>query len=392
MSDLHIGVFLGENIPSYWAHSFNVMKMAQGFKSIGCQVEVVTAENVNSLRLKKEIKDVYTHYGVNSSIPITFLAPSKEAFLSGKTRYDSQFCQRACQYAKEKQFDFVYCRNHLLAYHTAIEGIPTFLEGHHTNYDEPVRKKIYEVAHFDSFKGFITIHDDIKREYVKRGMPTNKILVLEDGVDLNRFDLSDDKYLWREKLGFDKEKKYAVYCGHLYPEKGIEVILNVADKFQQHKDIVFLLVGGLEKDRRKWEEYCLKKGIKNVLFTGFIPNSDVPKYLKVADCLLLAYKLKDINYKVMDINTTSPLKLFEYMASKRPIAATNIPTISKVLNHNSNSLLVRPDDIEDYCKAIHNLLQDHQLSKRLAHKAYVDVEKFSWDNRCKEIIQLFLGS
>ncbi|MFD0696376.1 glycosyltransferase family 4 protein [Paenibacillus sp. GCM10027628] len=389
MGELNIGVFLGENLPSYWAHSFNVMKMAQGFKHIGCKTEVITSENVNTVKLKKEIKNIYSHYGVDSSIRIHYFSPSKEAYLSGKTRYDLTFCQTACKYAKEKKFDFVYCRNHLLAYLTAKEGIPTFLEAHHTNYDEPVRQKIYKVADLNSFRGLVTIHDDIKQAYMKRGMPKNKILVLEDGVDLKRFDISDDKLKWRESLGLDKGKYYAVYCGHLYPEKGIEVILQAAEKLQHLKDLEFLMVGGLEKDKRRWEKYCLNKGIKNVQFTGFIPNSHVPGYLKAADCLLLAYKIQNMKYKVMDINTTSPLKLFEYMASKRPIVATDIPTIRKVLTHESDSLLVRPDDIKDFSSAIKRLMQDKKLSVALGQKAYEEVEKYSWDHRCKKIVKFF---
>lgn len=389
MGELKVGVFLGQNLPSYWAHSFNVMKMAQGFKGVGCKVEVVTAENVDTIKLKKEIKNLYFHYGVDSNIQIKYLSPSKEAFLNGKTRYDRTFCQAACKYAKEQEFDFVYCRNHLLAYMMIKAGIPTFLESHHTDYEDPIRKKIYETAKHSSFRGLITIHESIKKEHIQRGIPKDKVLVLEDGVDLERFQISDDRQKWRESLGLDKNKVYAVYCGHLYPEKGIEVILQTAKKLQHCKQLGFLMVGGLEKDQLHWEKMCKEQEISNVQFTGFVPNSKVPAYLKAADLLLLAYKIKNMKYRVMDINTTSPLKLFEYMASKRPIVATNIPTISKVLKQESNALLVRPDDIGHFGSAITRLMDDRDLCTRLGKQAYEDSKKYSWDQRCKQIVKLY---
>ncbi|MFY0543723.1 glycosyltransferase family 4 protein [Brevibacillus sp. H7] len=366
------------------------MKMAQGFKNIGCKVVVITAENSNTQKLKKKIHDVYSHYGVDRSIRIKYLSPSKEAFKSGRTIHDLTFCKKALQYAKDMRFDFVYCRSNLVIPRlTANEGIPTFVETHSAQPASPKWKDIYKLAHLGSFRGLITIHEKIKQAHAKRGFPKHKVLVLEDSVDLMRFDIPDDKWIWRQLLGLDKDKFYAVYCGHLYPEKGIEVILHAAKKLEHMKDVVFLFVGGLEKDKQLWEEYSIKNRVKNVKFIGFVPNTFVPKYLKAADCLLLAYKVKNMDYKIIDIHTTSPLKLFEYMASKRPIVATDLPTISKVLKHESNSLLVRPDDIADFCNGIKRLLSDRDLSVRLADRAYQDVQQYSWEDRCKRIVEVF---
>ncbi|MEW9669190.1 glycosyltransferase family 4 protein [Ammoniphilus sp. 3BR4] len=390
MRKLSIGLFLGQSIPSYYAHSFNVMKMAQGFHNIGCKVEVITSENANTIKLKKEIPNIYDHYGINSKISIKYLSPSKEAFLNCNTKHDPTFCEKACEYAREKKFDFVYCRNHFLPYLTVREGIPTLIETHSWNYNDHLLRKLDKLTHLESFKGLVTIHEKIKKENAKRGMPNDKILVLEDGVDLKGFEISDDRMLWRERLGLDKDKCYAVYSGHLYPDKGIELILQAAKKLQHLKDLVFLLVGGFEKDKRLWEDYCKENGICNVRFIGFVPNTLVPKYLKAADCLLLAYKIKNMKYRMIDIHTTSPLKLFEYMASKRPIVATDIPTISKVLVHESNSLLVRPDDIDDFCKAIKRLLKDKKLSNKLSNQAYYEVQEYTWEKRCKKILEYFL--
>ena len=235
------------------------------------------------------------------------------------------------------------------------------------------------------FKGLVTIHESIKQEHARRGVPADKILVMENGVDIQRFVVEDDATFWKRELNLDPQKMYAIYSGHLYPEKGIEVILAVAERLQSRTDVEFILVGGLEKWRTHWERYCQQRRISNVRFTGFVPNALVPQYLKSADCLLLPYRL-DMEHEVMDIHTTSPIKLFEYMAAKRAIVATGIPSVTKVLQHNRNALLAEPGDLDTFSKHIERVLDRPELNQYLGSRAYSDVQQFTWEERCKTIL------
>jgi glycosyltransferase involved in cell wall biosynthesis len=391
---MKIGIIIGENLPSYWAHSFNVMKMAQGFQNNGCQVEVITAKSKVTQKNRKKIKDMYAHYGVSRDIKVKYLSPSSKAYENGVTRNDHIFAERAVKYAKERNFDLVYCRNTLLIpYLTAKSGLPTLLETHGKNsfLQNPTWKEMYnEVIHIKSFAGVVTIHQDLKQGHVNEGLSREKILVLEDGVDLKPFNkIPQGKLFWRKQLGLKKKMSYAVYCGHLYKEKGIKVIMKAAKRLRKRKNLKFLLVGGLKKDQKKWQTYCQRKSIRNVKFAGFVPNWMVPRYLKTASVLLLPYQLKNINYKIMDINTTSPLKLFEYMAARKPIVATQIPTIAKILRHRSNAMLVEPDSIKEYVKNIEKVLDDKTLRVAISIQAYEDVKKYTWDVRCSSILNYF---
>lgn len=383
---MKIGILTGGSIPTLMAHSFNVMKMAQGFASLGHDVEVVTAASLKTCRWRKKILNIYSHYGIRDDIKVTWLRPSLWSYFSGGTSNDPVYCRRAARYSLKKGFDLVYCRSYLIPSYTAKTGIPTFIETHTTNYDIQPLQETYNVAALEAFKGLVTIHELIKEEHVKRGVPKEKVLVLEDGVDLERFDIEDDRIFCRQKLGLDVGKKYAVYCGHLYVEKGIEVILQAASMLQGRKDLVFLLVGGFENDRRHWEEYCKQNEISNVQFTGFIENALVPQYLKSADVLLLPYKL-DLNYKVMDINTTSPLKLFEYMASKRPIVATKVSTVEKILENGVNGILTDPT-VKDFGEKIIECIEDESEGNRIALHAWDDVQRFTWRCRAESVLNL----
>src|SRR3989344_5657654 len=82
----------------------------------------------------------------------------------------------------------------------------------------------------------------------------------------------------------------------------------------------------------------------------------------------------------------SPLKLFEYMASKKPIVATDLPTVREVLNR-ENSVLVRPDSARDLAAGIRQLIADPALAKRLAEQAYEDVRGYSWIRRAQTVLE-----
>ena len=81
---------------------------------------------------------------------------------------------------------------------------------------------------------------------------------------------------------------------------------------------------------------------------------------------------------------TSPLKLFEYMASNRPIIASDMPVVREVLRHNENAVLVPPADARSLANAIKNVLDDKELALRVAGNAYKEVEKvYMGSTSCK---------
>ena len=389
MSVDKVAVLTGGNIPSYWAHSMNVTKVAQGFADLGLETQVVSADSVERRIMSRRIPDLHTHYGISRKIDVQFLMPSPWAFLRGRPGHDDTYCRRAAHYVGGSGFDLAYCRSYLIPYYTTLAGIPTIVETHTTNYDHSALQKIYKIAHLPAFKGLVTIHDSIRSEHVNRGIPEDKTLVIESSVDIRRFEIEDDVRHWKRCLGLDLDKRYVTYCGQLYPDKAIDVILDVAKKMERRENVVFHLMGGPDKWRRHWESICRRRSISNVLFSGFIANAEVPKFLKASDCLLLPYRL-DMAHTVMDIHTTSPLKLFEYMAAKRVIVATGIPTVTKVLQHRRNALLAPAGDVNAFCSLVEDCLDNSVLSQSLADTAHRDVRRHTSVNKCRTMLSALM--
>lgn len=366
-----IAVISSGHIPSQWAHSITTMKMANAFLKLGYSVEVLTVERFLEKKNKKKIKNVYKFYGINEKIKILYF---KGLF------FDPE--KKISQYCKKNGIDICYCRAYRSVYYNIKNEIPTILESHTTNTQHPDLRKLIELSRSNYFKGLVTISNILKQNFIKAGFPENKILVLEDGVDIEDFKNLPSKNESRKIFNLPKDKKIVAYCGSLFPDKGIEHILLVAKNIP---DVDFLFAGGQEPQIKHWKNFAISRKIKNVEFIKFIENSKVPLFLQTADVLIMPYKT-DQKIKIMDINTTSPLKLFEYMAAKRPIISTNIPAISRTIVHNVDGLLAEPNNIQQLTNFVKIVLEDKQLSEKLLNNAYEKVKSYDWEKRCEKIL------
>ncbi|MEK7179313.1 MAG: glycosyltransferase, partial [Patescibacteria group bacterium] len=84
-------------------------------------------------------------------------------------------------------------------------------------------------------------------------------------------------------------------------------------------------------------------------------------------------------------NDTSPIKLFEYMASGRPIVASSLPSIREILNE-QNAFLVQPDNPEDLKRGIEKALGDAAVARQCAARAREDVRPYTWEKRAEAML------
>ena len=84
----------------------------------------------------------------------------------------------------------------------------------------------------------------------------------------------------------------------------------------------------------------------------------------------------------------SPLKIFEYMATGKPIIASNLPVIREVLEHDLTALLCRPDAPSDWLAALRLVREEPERCNAMAERAQlVLVQEYSWRERARRILQ-----
>jgi glycosyltransferase involved in cell wall biosynthesis len=228
--------------------------------------------------------------------------------------------------------------------------------------------------------GYVTITDGLRRELDRRFGAREKTAVVADGFRGTR-DTKDTK---KTKELETKEPFTIAYAGHLYPWKGVDLVVEAVAAL---KDSRGLIVGGHDKepDLGRVKEFAKQLDCEGrITFTGLLPPREVAARLAEADVLVLPNPRSAISNAF-----TSPLKLFEYMGSGRPIVASDLPSLREILRDNENAILVEPGNPQALVAGIERIKKDAALGERLAAQALQDVQAFTWARRAERLEALF---
>jgi glycosyltransferase involved in cell wall biosynthesis len=222
----------------------------------------------------------------------------------------------------------------------------------------------------------------LERDFHMR-FPKDEVIVAPNGVDLERFASLPDPVAARRQIGL-REVPTVMCTGHLYAGRGADVFLVLAKSLPQAQ---FVWVGGRPEDIQSWKQ---RAESDNVLFTGFIPNRDLPLYQAAADILLMPYSrsIMGSSGSANSAAVASPMKMFEYMAAGRAIVSADLPVIREVLNE-KNAVFCRPDEVGDWRLEIEALLSDEARRVALGEQARRDVQGYTWVARAQRIMNGF---
>lgn len=192
--------------------------------------------------------------------------------------------------------------------------------------------------------------------------------VVPDGVNLDFFG----------GVAREPRNQKITYVGQLYPWKGTGTLVEAMQYLPSGE---LHLIGGSQERIQDLREKAARLGVQDrVFFLGHVPPREVKRHL--ADS---AVAVLPLTQDLISASFTSPLKLFEYMAARVPIVASDLPSTREVLSSGVNALLVQPNDPRALGEGIRRLLEDRSLAEGLAQKAYEDVQEFTWERRAQKI-------
>ena len=359
-------------MPTEKAHGIQIMKMCEAFVREGMEVELVVPRRFNSIK-----ENPFEYYGVEKSFKITKI-PSLDLVKFGKIGFLIQsfsFAKCVLLYLLFKKADIIYSRDELPLFWLSFFKNNLFWEIHDRRLNFITKRCLKKC------QKIICITYGLKDIYVKNEVSPDKILVAPDGVDLKEFDIKISKKEVREKFGLPLDKKIILYTGHLYEWKGAQVLAEASGYLDS--DCLAVFIGGTEKDIKIFNSQFSNS--KNILVVGRRSHQEIPLWLKAADVLVLPNSAKE---KISELYT-SPLKLFEYMASGRPIVASDLPSIREVLNEN-NSVLVKPNNPVSLVDGIKKVLQNKELADKISNQSFSDVRDYTWKKRAERILKYSL--
>lgn len=211
------------------------------------------------------------------------------------------------------------------------------------------------------------------------------VVLAPNGVELERFSDLPDPAAARRSLGLPDAPTVAC-TGHLYAGRGVDLFLKLARRME---DVQFTWAGGKAEDVEKWRHEAAD--LPNVNFAGFVPNQQLPLYQAAADVLLMPYS-RAIGISSGGGNSariSSPMKMFEYLATGRAILSSDLPVFREVLNE-GNAVFCPPDDTASWQGALRGLLDNPDRRAALAAQARKDAENYTWTARAKRLLDGFI--
>ena len=124
----------------------------------------------------------------------------------------------------------------------------------------------------------------------------------------------------------------------------------------------------------------------NIQLTGFVDNQRLPFYQMAAEILLMPYGKTISGSSGGNIaDVSSPMKMFEYMASGRVILTSDLPVLREVLNEN-NAVFYQSGNFHDLKMKFTDLINNETKRNQIAAQAFKDVRAFSWQERMQKIM------
>lgn len=379
-----------DRIPTNWANAIQIMKTCESLSKYGLSVELVIPFQ-HKMYIQNTKTNIWDYYNVTEKFNITrihsinlrvyeesqFLNRLLPAWLSYILYriQDISFGFFSSLYALLKKADVYYSRSLFCLLIPYLFRKRVIYESH----DMP-RYKISRQLSLWLFKrifGLVVINSTLKEHFIREGIPEGNILVADNGVDLTLFK-NTDQIDARGKLNIPKDKKIICYTGHLLKWKGVYVL---ADSMKSLPEYLLYIVGGNKLHQEQYSEFIQKRGLANIVVVGQVKPSLIPLYLAASDVVVLP----NILIENEDGWYTSPLKLFEYLSSGKPIVATDIMPMGGILN-NQNAMLVAPNDAHELARGIKRVIDDQEFARRIVKKAQFVVKKYTWDKRAGKIV------
>lgn len=357
-------------VPSNTANSIQAMKVCHTLKEMGSDLRLWLPAYRRGHW--EELADIY---GLRTPFPVDWLP-----FLRGLRQYD--FCWRSVTLAKGWGADVLYTWSLQAAVFALARGVPAVMEFH----DFPMGRfgpRLFQryIAHPTAKLTLCTtraLAQGLEERFSFRFDPDH-LQIAPNGVEMERYQNLPAPPEARKMLNL-REGLTVGYSGHFYNGRGMHILVELARALPR---VNFLWMGGRPEDIAPWQNTLKESGVGNVTIAGFIPNSRLPMYQAAADILLMPYSRSISGSSGGDIaRVINPMKTFDYLASGRAIAASDIPVFHEVLNA-QNVLFCEPENPADWIEKVGRLAADEPLRLRLSRQAKADAAQYDWKCRAQ---------
>jgi len=301
------------------------------------------------------------------------------------------FIYRAGQLFHERDYDRVIIENHATLF-MALKSHKNFVkykDRYYYHLHNEVRNSYGCADIIKGCKKILAVSNFINRSLSDflNGMDISKLAVLRNCTDLEKFSFTSDMerlLQLKHKYGICDNDRVLVFAGRLSKEKGARELL-LAFKKLNDPHVKLLIAGSYFFDSGMYSSYeielhSLAKEMKeNIIFTGFIPYSEMPSIYALADIVVIPSIWND----------PAPLTVVETLATGRPLITTRSGGIPEYVNDDCAIILDRDDQLVDNLyQEIKDLLKDDNRRQQMSGMALKTAQDLSIERYYKEFIEM----
>ncbi len=214
----------------------------------------------------------------------------------------------------------------------------------------------------------------LKDDLVRRGIPSEKVSVVFNGIDVDHFQICDHDAEYM-KAWKPNGRKVIGFIGSFYRYEGLDLLINAfAQISETMPEALLLLVGGGEMEQELREQIKRLNLTEKVIMPGRIPNDRIPDIYSLIDILVYP------RYSMRLTELVTPLKPLEAMAMGKALIASDVGGHKELIKHEETGLLFPAGNMNALTQSIERLLKDSELQKKIENQGYTWVrENHTWD-------------
>ncbi|MDE2028635.1 MAG: glycosyltransferase family 4 protein [Candidatus Omnitrophica bacterium] len=376
------------------AEGVHIASIIKGFRDMGHEVEVVSPSAVDPL-MSAGSSPYEKKEGLKSTV-FRFLSRSLPQFLFEivELSYNAVAYFKLSKALMKQKVAFIYERyaffSFMGAYLAAKNCIPLIIEVNEIAGEQRVRKQVF-VGWARKIEGYIfkkadlimVVSQFLKDKIIGLGVNGEKIIVLPNAVDPQRFSLSVSSNGLRERYSIADGVLVFGFIGWFVAWHNLELLVDAFAAVAEKSNNVRLVLVGDGVLKEELQKQARIKGVEEkVIFTGSVSHKDIPQYIGLMDiCVIPATN----EYR-------SPIKMFEYMAMAKAVVAPKLKPIEDVLEDGHDAMFFEPDDFSTLTEVFKKLIQDAQMRSLLGRRARQKIEKeYTWENNARKILKLAEG-
>lgn len=385
MRALHV---LDHSLPLQSGYVFRTLGLLQGQRALGIDTLHLTSPRQRaSGGIDAEAEEVdgwpfaRTRYQAPLRLPVV-----KEILEMRATR------RRILELAEEREIDLIHAHSPLLNGYPALWaakklGLPLVYEirafwedaavDHGSTAEGSLRYRVtrdLETRLCRKADGVVTICEGLRSNLIGRGLPEDKITVVPNAVDVDRFagvEASDSALV--EKFGLGSGKVLG-FIGSFYGYEGLPLLIEAMPRIlAKHPETRLLLVGGGPDEhaiRAKIAAFGLER---SVVLTGRVPHGTVLDYYSLVDLFVFPRLSMPLTELV------TPLKPLEAMAAGRPVAASDVGGHKELIEDGKTGFLFPAGGAEALADSVFNILENQDSWPEIVENGRQFVETRRWD-------------